>query len=128
MKKVVYKLLKEDDEFNTLFPNVLERGAIEDVPMLPCAVIVMTGSPRQSRAHPRLPRLEVWLYQERGDYSKINAGLIALDRIFEDVLNATADGERIAEADPQGWSSDLYDDIYKANTRNAAYLLVGTPG
>jgi hypothetical protein len=75
-----------------------------------------------------VPRIELWCYDERGDYSRINRALKRADELFESVIHMTVDDERIAEATPQGWGGDLYDDVYAANTRNAGYLLVGSGG
>jgi len=128
MEKVIYSILNGDSEFHAAFPTLYERGAVPDKPIAPFAVYALVGTPRQGRAYPRLPRLEVWLYDNRGDYSKINAGLERVDELLLDIAHVYVDDQHVAQADPQGWSGYLYDDIYRANTRNAAYLVIGSGG
>lgn len=126
MKKSIYKILTEDVAFTALIPKVYERGSVPDAPVLPFAIYAFVGSPRQGRAFPYVPRVELWCYQERGDYSVINDALSRADDLFEALADYRFEDERIAEATPQGWSGDLYDDVFKANTRNSAYLVIGS--
>ena len=128
MRKVVYSLLTQDEAFTALMPTLYERGSVPDVPTLPFAVYAMVGSPRRGRSFPMVPRLEVWCYDNRRDYTEIDKGLKRADELFASVTHMVVDDQRIAEATPQGWSGDLYDDKYAANTRNAGYLLVGSGG
>lgn len=128
MRKVIHDILTTDDVFSGLMPTLYERGSVPDAPTLPFAVYAMVGSPRQGRAFPMVSRIELWCYDSRGDYSKIDEALLRADELFTEILHREKEGQRIAEATPQGWSGDLYDDLYKANTRNAGYLLVGTAG
>lgn len=128
MRKVVYSLLANDITFTELMPRLYERSAVPDSPVLPFALYAFTESPRRGRAYPQVPRLELWCYEERGDYATINEALAIADSLFLSVTHMVVEGEHIAEATPQGWSGDLYDDVFRANTRNAGYLLVGTGG
>jgi len=129
-RKAVYEILTNDPAFTALMPVVYERGSVPDAPQVPFAVLTMAGSPRQGRSLPMLPRAELWCYQDRGDYGDIDAALARADELLTAATQyVSQDGtSRLAEATPQGWSGDLYDDTYRANTRNAGYLLVGSGG
>lgn len=129
-RKAVYEILTKDSAFAALMPVVYERGSVPDSPVAPFAILAMTGSPRQGRSFSRLPRAELWCYQDRGDYSVIDAALQRADELLSAATHYVSDdgSSRLAEATPQGWSGDLYDDVYRANTRNAGYLLVGSGG
>lgn len=128
MEKVVYEAISGDSDLKVLFPNTYQSGAVEDAPQLPFIVYKMVGTTRVGRNFPRMPRLEVWLYQERGSYDLINRGLVMLDDIFMAIQTKVVEDQWISQADPMGWSGYLEDDIYRANTRNAAYHLLGSPG
>lgn len=128
MRKVVYSLLTQDEVFAGLMPTLYERGSVPDAPVLPFAIYAFVGSPRRGRSFPMVPRLEVWCYDNRGDYTEIDKALKRADELFEAITHMVVEDQRIAEATPQGWSGDLYDDVYRANTRNAGYLLVGSGG
>lgn len=128
MRKVVFDILSNDAVFSGLMPNLYERGSVVDSPAKPFAVYAMVGSPRAKRTMPMVPRLELWCYDDRGDYSVIDEALARADELFLAVTHRVVDDQRIASADPQGWSGDLYDDVYQANARNASYLLVGSGG
>lgn len=129
-RKAVFEILTKDAAFTALMPAVYERGSVPDAPVLPFAVLAMTGSPRAGRSFRPLPRAELWCYQDRGDYGDIDKALARADELLSAAMQyVSEDGSsRLAEATPQGWSGDLYDDVYRANTRNAGYLLVGSGG
>lgn len=131
MRKAFYHLLTTDPEWSGLMPGGLhERSALVDSVdserVMPFALYAFVGSPRPGRALPAVPRVELWCYQDRGNYSIINAALARADALLLPLMQYVFEDERIAEATPQGWSGDLYDDVFRANTRNAAYLLIGS--
>lgn len=128
MRKVIHHLLTTDAQFTELMPALYERSAVTDTPSKPFALYALTGSPRRGRAFPMVPRLELWCYDDRGDYSKIDEALARADVLFESIMHLVVEDQYIAEANPQGWSGDLYDDVFRANARNAGYLLVGSGG
>lgn len=126
MRKAFYNRLMTDNAFTTLFPVLYERSSVVDSPEKPFGIYGFVGSPRLGRGFSYVPRIELWLYQERGSYDLINAGLARADQLMEEILQYEFDGERIAEATPMGWSGDLYDDVFLANTRNSAYTVIGS--
>lgn len=126
MRKAVYNLLTGDQEFMDLIGGRLfSRGSVIDLPDKPFAIYAMTGAPRSGRSLPGRPTLEVWAYEERGSYTTVDSILKRADALLENVPHFFED-EVLAETVPQGWSSDLYDDVFLANTRSSTHIVFGS--
>lgn len=125
MRKPLYSLLTNDEVFSALMPKVYQRGAVEDSPQKPFAVIAIIDSPRLFSSMPRVPQVELWCYDNRGDYGRIDLALERADFLLAEVAQYVVDGETLVATESIGWSGDLYDDVYGANARKATYRVRG---
>jgi hypothetical protein len=128
MRKALFRLLTTDAVLVAAIPvtSWYERGSVPDSPALPFAVLAFDGRQRVGTGL-RSQRASLWVYQERGDYSLIE---LVLDRAFyvlENVINFDYASERIAQVIPGNISSDLYDDLWRANTQNLEMIVSGSP-
>jgi hypothetical protein len=127
VRKAVYHLLTTDAPLLALLPaeHWYERGSVPDSPPKLFAVLAWQGVTRVGRAN-SLPRLTIWVHDRRGSYDKVDKVLARCTELLEAVQQYEHDGQRIAQADFEGSSVDLYDDVYRSNTRNAGYRVVGS--
>ena len=127
MRKVVYSLLSNSVAFTSLIPalRIYERSSVPDVPVLPFCVLAW-GSRTRIATGCYQTSLEVWVHDERGDYTLIDDALAIVEDVLTSNAQATVGDERMAQADPPNTSPDLYDDTYRSSTRSAGYRLVGT--
>lgn len=128
MRKAVYHLLTTDPTLQALLPaeKWYERGAVPDTPTTPFAVLAWQGVTPVGRGRTGLPRLVLWGYEHRGSYAFIDQLLRRATEVLEGVANYEYEGQRITQADFEGSSVDLYDDIYRCNARNAGYRVIGS--
>lgn len=126
MRKAAFSLLVNDVGFTALIPadRLYERGSVPDAPALPFAVLAWGG---RTRVGPGMyfSRLDLWVYDERGDYSRIDDVLGEAERVLESADHYVADGSRLGSAAFAGSSVDLFDDTYRANARSAGYRCTG---
>jgi hypothetical protein len=73
-----------------------------------------------------MPRLTLWVYQARGSYTTIDRVLSRATEVLEAVEQYQFGDEYITQVDFEGSSVDLFDDIYRANARNAGYRVIGS--
>ena len=127
MRKVVYSLLANSVALTSLIPaaRIYERSSVPDAPLLPFCVLAWGGRSRVATGCYQ-SSLEIWVHDERGDYSLIDNALKIIEDILCSSLQATVDDQRMAQADRPSTSPDLYDDTYRSSTRSAGYRLVGT--
>lgn len=127
MRKAVHHLLTTDPTLASLLPaeKWYERGAVLDTPRTPFAVLAWQGVTAVGKGR-RLPRLTLWVYQSRGSYALIDQVLSRATVVLEEVQQYEYEGQRIAEANFEGSSVDLYDDMYRCNARNAGFRVVGS--
>jgi len=128
MRKAVHHLLTTDPTLLGLLPadRWLERGAVKDSQHTPFAVLAWQGTTPRGRGLLGTPRLTIWVYQARGSYDLIDKVLKRCTVVLEAVEQYVWEDERIAQADFEGSSVDLYDELYKANARNAGYRVIGS--
>jgi hypothetical protein len=131
MRKLVYDFLND----NSLLEGVLgdnkifERGSIIDTRPADPPFIIYTITTTTRSIRPQ-SRLEIWVYDERGDYNRIDSILRLLrDQLddFTERVRVRGDGStaRWVAADWQGDSADLNDDIFRANVRSGTWVLIG---
>lgn len=127
MRKAVFNLLTTDATLIGLLPAAqwYERGSVPDAPPKPFAVLAWQGSVRVGNVS-NVPRLTLWVYDERGSYENIDNVLRRATIVLEGAQQYTFSGQRIAQVDFESSSTDLYDDIYRANARNAGYRVIGS--
>lgn len=74
--------------------------------------------------------IDVWFYGEPGDFTVVERGLREVKAALHDATGWYEDPETevrtwLTSCRWQGGSSDLYDDVYRANTRYGTYRLIG---
>lgn len=128
MRKAVYHLLTTDSALASLLPaeKWYERGAVKDSPTTPFAVLAWQGASPNGRGRTGVPRLVLWVYEHRGSYALIDQVLARAREVLEGAAQFEYEGQRIAQADFDGSSVDLYDDIYKCNARNSGFVVIGS--
>lgn len=131
MRKLMYQLLTGEPSLTTLVPapGWYEQGAVVDTPAeRPFVIMKFSGTPR---AAGKFSVMELWCYDDRGDYTRIDDFLRAARAFFETepVASRIRDDDslvRLVFADWQGDSADLYDDVFRCNTRYSSWRLVGS--
>lgn len=127
MRKAMHNLLTTDSTLVSLLPaeKWYQRGAVPDAPRTPFAVEAWQGEEVRGKSLV-LPRFTLWVYQGRGDYSTIDAVLRRATELLSSTVAYEHDGERLVQVDYEGSSVDLFDDVYRANARNAGYRVIGS--
>lgn len=130
MRKLVYDLLIAQSVLTDQVPAVrwYEEGAVIDTPLArPFVILKTTGT---SRNVGRFTTLEIWVYDDRGSYTKIDNFLRTLRSFLDTAAESSrtrSDGSvvRLVTTDWQGDSADLYDDIFRCGTRYGSWRLIG---
>jgi hypothetical protein len=127
MREAIHHVLTTDATLLGLLPaeRWFARGAVEDSPKNPFAVLAWQGTVRTGRAN-HTGRLQLWVYQPRGSYDLIDSVLSRATEVLEELADFRRGGQHIAQVDFESDSVDLYDDMYRCNTRNAGYRVVGS--
>jgi hypothetical protein len=69
--------------------------------------------------------LTVWVYDEPGDYGRIDSALLAIRNVLTSAVQvAGTDNKILTQADWSGNSEDLYDDMFACITKNSLYTVV----
>lgn len=130
MRKLAYDTLVSASALTTLVPapGWYEEGSVVDTPVQRPFVILKFGGTVRSVG--KLTRLEIWCYDDRGDYTKIDNFHRAVHSFFAAMTEqkrtrSDASVVRLVAADWQGDSADLYDDIFRCNTRYSSWRLIG---
>lgn len=128
MRKAVYNLLTTDATLVSLLPaeKWFARGSVKDSQSTPFAVLAWQGVTPNGRQRVGLPRLTIWVYEHRGSYDLIDKVLARCKELLENTYDYEHEGELIVQADWEGSSVDLFDDVYRANTRNSGFRVVGS--
>lgn len=128
MRKAMHHLLTTDPTLLDLLPadKWFARGAVVDKPTTPFAVEAWQGVTAVGRGRVGLPRLTIWVYQSRGSYDLIDKVLARCKELLEETYDFEHDGQRIIQADFEGSSVDLFDDVYRANARNSGFRVLGS--
>lgn len=142
MRGLIRNLLISDAELTAVIPegrwfgsgsignDPVARDNFSDTPPRPFAEIRFSmDSP--GMAHITRRRLEVWVHDEYGDYSRI-------DRVIKRVKEVLESSQQVAFSDPEThedselmlaeWvsdSTDLYDGGYRTNCRSTGFDLIG---
>lgn len=112
--------------------GVFERSSLVDgrPATPPFFIYALTTETSDSRL-PCTSTFEVWAYDELGSYARIDALLRTVRAAFEtmpEVKRTRTDGSvvRLVQADWLGSSPDLNDDVFRCNTRNGTWRLIGS--
>lgn len=127
MRKAMFQLLTTDADLIADIPAArwYERGSVPDRPTLPFAALVWGGRTAVGPGR-STQRFELWVYDKPGDTTLINRVLARSKDLLEMTQHYQAAGERLVQADFQGSSPDLPDDVYRATVRNIGYRCIGT--
>jgi hypothetical protein len=127
MRKAMHRLLTEDPTLASLLPadKWFQRGSVPDKPVTPFAVEAWQGEEVRGKSLV-VPRFTLWVYQSRGSYHIIDEVLRRATELLTSTVQYEYDGERLGQMDFEGSSVDLFDDVYRANTRNAGYRVIGS--
>lgn len=68
--------------------------------------------------------LQVWVYDEPGDYTKIDTIVRRIRALMGEVVAQPVAGGHISSIRWTGDSPDLYDTVYKAIVRNTSYEVI----
>jgi len=127
MRKALFHLLTNDDVLQSLVPaeRWWTRSAVPDSPPLPFAVL---GHDGRQRVGPglRTYRASLWVYEERQSYDLIDEVLERAFVLLHDVVNFRFEDSLLAYAIPGDISIELYDDQWRANTRNLSFTMIGS--
>jgi len=128
MRQLAYRAITESARITALIPAdqwIGDGGMDITKPQTPFGVIKFAGDERSPSRH-GVPRVEVWIHDDRGSYMRIDQILAAVRTELDTNVFAFPDmpGELIC-FDWQSYSPDLIDDGYNTNTRMAAFLAVG---
>lgn len=132
MRKLFYDLLAGYAPLTALISvgKMFERGAVEAA--LPAEPPFLIYTFTNVNSEPRaISGVQVWVYDVRGDYSRIEAVLRTIRTRLSDFPEQSrirSDGSivRLMQADWQGDSGDLFDDVFRCNTRNGTWRLIGS--
>ncbi len=132
MRTLIRSLLLGNADLAELVPTWYEWSAVVDQPPFPYGAIRLgvqqPGVTNRSTA--RQGRCEIWVYDERGTFTRIDQALRLIHDVMDNVVNAerTATGGRLVRLSQADWSQDsteLWDETRRANARSSAYNIVG---
>lgn len=126
MRRLIYDLLTGNVALMEKLAGGIQGDRAEGVPdTLPFAVLRFEGvSKGVSRVNQT--RLTVWVHDQNQDYTLIDEILKDIRALVEGAAPRMLNGVWLNEAEWEGDSIDLYDDVRRTNTRNAAFLLTGS--
>lgn len=138
LRHITYGLLTSDVDVVSMFETrIYDAGSLgtptgKEIPAKPF-VVMNFGAERPGpagivRVEDRV--VDFWVYGEPGDYTRVERGLRLIKKAVHDKagLFYTEEGEKtwLVSSRYQGSSSDLYDDVYRANARFGTYRLIGS--
>lgn len=135
MRAIVQKLLAEDSVLVATFEGRVvgstgldgeeDQAAGLDRPFITHR---LTGTYPGSSGRVSTVGLEIWVHDEPGSYARIDPALSRIKKIFKEAVQVfdPATGVWLMEANFIQFSTDLYDDIRRTNTRMASFTLAGS--
>ncbi len=126
MRALVRSLLISDTGLSAAISadRWIQRGAVLETPPRPFAVIGYAGTFKSPTPIGKY-RLEVWIHDERGDYTFIDTTLKRVKFVMKNSVGIRSSTAEITQVDWISDSPDLYDDGYRTGTRSAAFDVVG---
>jgi hypothetical protein len=133
MRQTIRSLLVADGGLTDVIPTErwFQAGAVLDVPPLPFAILrwlsPVRGDAKGAFAH----QFQVAIYDERGDYTRIDAILGGQHKtggvwpILNGIADVSGPDGRISQADYLGDSGDQEDIDYRANLKFSSWQIVG---
>lgn len=133
MRTLIRNLLIANTELNLILEGRwFEWSSLVDQPEFPYGLIRLSSQQPSvtARSITRQGRAEIWVYDERGTFTRIDEALRHIHTVMDNVVNAerTADGGRLVRLSLADWgqdSTELWDEQRRANARSSTYNLVG---
>lgn len=134
MRATIVRLLNGDAELRNIgLPKdaIYQADSTDTPPEKP--FIIIRWSDRESayalRRGPSQPNLvDLWCYDERGDFSRIDAIIKRIKQIFDEVSAVQTPTGWITQIDWVGDGGDNYDDTWKAIVRTSTYRVIASYG
>lgn len=126
MRKVLYQLLKESlPEIPA--ENIYQFGAISESPGKPFAIYRLSGKMDliTSKSSKGSNRVEVWIHDMPGSYSRIERFLSAVEDNFLAVTHRVVSDQSISQIGYDSRSPDLYDEGFKTICKMSSFTIVG---
>lgn len=130
MRPALYEKLTTDAILLGLVPAVrhYERGSMLDIPETPF-VVVAWGIQQSLGPGLSTRDLEIWVHQQRGDYSVCDQYLARVITVLQGISNYSysvpAENSRLSTVTWEATSGDLDDRDYQTNTRHADFRVTG---
>ncbi|QPX62564.1 tail terminator [Arthrobacter phage Wollypog] len=127
MRTTVYNLLR-GVSIDIPDERIYQMGSIDETPVRPFMVYRLTGGGSGVTAnHPsKAVRLEVWVHDQPGSYTRIDDTLRDVEERFADVLHASyREGESISQIAFDSRSPDLDDTGFRTICRMSSFTLIG---
>jgi hypothetical protein len=108
--------------------RIFQLSAIDETPVKPFMVYRLSGtSPGVTRASKsRVSRLEIWVHDNPGSYTRIDGTLTAIENRFAEVTyESAAEGESISVIDFDARSPDLDDTGFQTICRMSSFTIIG---
>lgn len=123
----VFTLLSEDTELQSLGLTVdsIQRSGGTESPEARPFVIIKGGADNAAWGNTGTKDVEIWAYDEPTSYDRIDSILKRVRELMTSAVHVSgADGNTMAQAEWQGDSIDLYDDIWMCATRYSSFRTV----
>lgn len=126
MRKLVYAALTSSAPLVAAIPEDrwIQGGSVDSPPARPFAIYRIVDVP-PSVVGSGQPRLEVWIHDNRGSYTRIDSILELVRTVLYSAVPMENATHRIVDVEWTGDSPDLVDEGYNTNTRNARFTLTG---
>ena len=127
MRKTVYEILAAATDLTDIVGDrILERGSVVDVPPRPFLVQAWGVTAVTNTTIRSVRNLDLYVHDERGDYSRIESALAAAKLALKGVAQYVGTtGYRIVQCDYQGISGDLDDPERRTNFQFSSWQVVG---
>ena len=127
MRTTVYNLLRG---VSADIPDerIYQMGSVDETPLKPFMVYRLSGSGTGvvSASKSKAVRLEVWVHDTPGSYTRIDDTLRDVENKLGSTLHASfREGESIAQIDYTGRSPDLDDTGFRSICRMSSFTLIG---
>jgi hypothetical protein len=126
MRRLIYNIWSTNAGLMALLPGGLfgDRVEIPSETLRPFGILTHEG-PLPGMASHLQSRTTLWVHDEPGDYTRIDAALKEAKNVLLAAVPATLNGVWLNDVQWEGVSLDLFDDTRRTNVKNAAFLLTG---
>ncbi len=126
MRRLVYNLFKTNAPFMALLPGGLYGDRVEfAIPEAkPFGVLTHEG-PLPGVSRHRQYRSVLWVHDEPGDYTRIDAVLRAAEVLLAAAVPTSLNGVWLNDVAWLGVSPDLSDEVRRTNVKTVTFLLTG---